>query len=217
MKREKAIILLSGGIDSATTLFLAKKQNFLPQALIFDYGQKHKKEIKFAKKIAGKAKIKYYLVKIDIPWSGSSLTDRSKKIPTRFSKKIPSTYVPGRNIVFLSYAISFAESIKAKAIFIGAHTQDYSGYPDCRPEFLKGFNRAVNLGIVNKGVNIHYPLIQKNKKEIIKLGLNLGVPFQYTWSCYQGGQSPCKKCDSCRFRIAAFSELGLIDPLLKNK
>lgn len=214
MKRKKAIVLLSGGIDSATTLWLAKKQKFLPKALIFDYGQRHKKEIEFAKKIAKRAKVPYQIAKIQLPWSESSLTNKTKKIPGKISKNIPSTYVPGRNIIFLSYAVSFAESIKAKSIFIGAHTQDYSGYPDCRKEFLKSFNQAINLGIANNKIKIHYPLIDKNKKDIIKLGLKLKVPFEHTWSCYQGKQLPCKKCDSCRFRINAFLELGLVDPLL---
>ncbi|MCF7916719.1 MAG: 7-cyano-7-deazaguanine synthase QueC [Candidatus Omnitrophica bacterium] len=217
MKPKKAIVLLSGGIDSATTLWLAKEENLLPKALIFNYGQRHQQEIDFAKRIAKQAKVSYEIVKIQIPWSQSSLTNRSKKIPKKFSKNIPSTYVPGRNIIFLSYAVSFAESIKAKSIFIGAHTQDYSGYPDCRKEFLKSFNQAINLGIANKKIKIHYPLINKDKKEIIKLGLKLKVPFEHTWSCYQGRKQPCKECDSCRFRINAFAELGLVDPLLTRK
>ncbi|MCF7873094.1 MAG: 7-cyano-7-deazaguanine synthase QueC [Candidatus Omnitrophica bacterium] len=217
MKKEKAIILLSGGLDSATTLFLAKQKNFSIKALIFDYGQKHKKEIKAAKKIAKIAKVGYRIVTVKIPWSKSSLTDTAKKVPEKFTGKIPSTYVPGRNIIFLSYAASFAEAIGARAIFIGAHTQDYSGYPDCRKNFLEKFNQAVNLGIAGKRIKLHYPLISKNKKEIIQLGLRLGVPFKYTWSCYNGSKYPCQRCDSCRFRINGFNQLGLTDPLLKNK
>ncbi|MCF7895331.1 MAG: 7-cyano-7-deazaguanine synthase QueC, partial [Candidatus Omnitrophica bacterium] len=149
-------------------------------------------------------------------WSKSSLTNKAKKVPESFSGKIPSTYVSGRNIIFLSYAASFAESIGAKAIFIGAHTQDYSGYPDCRKNFLEKFNQAINLGIVGKRIKLHYPLIDKNKKEIIQVGLKLGVPFKYTWSCYNGERYPCQKCDSCRFRINGFNQLGLKDPLLKS-
>ncbi|MCF7870269.1 MAG: 7-cyano-7-deazaguanine synthase QueC [Candidatus Omnitrophica bacterium] len=216
MKKEKAIILFSGGLDSATTLFLAKRRNFLIKALIFDYGQKHKKEIKAAVKIAEIAKVDYRVVAVKIPWSKSSLTNKAKKVPESFSGKIPSTYVSGRNIIFLSYAASFAESIGAKAIFIGAHTQDYSGYPDCRKNFLEKFNQAINLGIVGKRIKLHYPLIDKNKKEIIQVGLKLGVPFKYTWSCYNGERYPCQKCDSCRFRINGFNQLGLKDPLLKS-
>ncbi|MCF7873426.1 MAG: 7-cyano-7-deazaguanine synthase QueC [Candidatus Omnitrophica bacterium] len=217
MKKNKTIVLLSGGIDSATTLFLAKKQSLTVNALVFDYGQKHKKEIRFAKQIAKIAKVKYKIVRVRMPWSRSSLTDKAKKVPENFSDKIPSTYVPGRNIIFLSYAVSFAESIKADSIFIGAHTQDYSGYPDCRKVFLENFNQAINLGIAGKAIKFRYPLINKNKKEIIQLGLKLGVPFEYTWSCYNGRKQPCLKCESCRFRVNAFKQLGLKDPLLKNK
>jgi 7-cyano-7-deazaguanine synthase len=216
MKKEKAIILLSGGLDSVTTLFLAKQKNFLIKALIFDYGQKHKKEIKAAKKIAKIAKVGYRIVTVKIPWSKSSLTDKAKKVPEKFTGKIPSTYVPGRNIIFLSYAASFAETIGARAIFIGAHTQDYSGYPDCRKNFLEKFNQAVNLGIAGKRIKLYYPLISKSKKEIIQLGLRLGVPFKHTWSCYNGRKYPCQRCDSCRFRINGFNQLSLTDPLLKK-
>ncbi|MFO8052448.1 MAG: 7-cyano-7-deazaguanine synthase QueC [Candidatus Omnitrophota bacterium] len=216
MAKKKAIILLSGGLDSVTTLFLAKKQNFSVKALIFDYGQKHKKEIKSAEKIAKITGIDYRIATVKIPWSKSSLTSKAKKVPESFSGKVPSTYVSGRNIIFLSYAASFAETIGARAIFIGAHTQDYSGYPDCRKNFLEKFNQAVNLGIAGKKIKLHYPLIDKNKKEIIQLGLKLGVPFNYTWSCYNGRSYPCQKCDSCRFRINAFDQLGLKDPLLKG-
>jgi 7-cyano-7-deazaguanine synthase len=123
--------------------------------------------------------------------------------------------VAARNIVFLSYAFSLAESIGAKSIFIGAHIQDYSGYPDCRPEFLKAFEKAANIGMKRGDIKIAAPLINKSKAGIIKLGLKLGVPFEHTWSCYQGLRYPCQKCDSCRFRIKAFKELGLSDPLLR--
>ena len=214
----KGVILLSGGIDSTVVLYLAKKYGYKLYALIFDYGQRHKKEINCAKRIAQLNKIKYFLVKIDISWTKSSLT-RNIKIPLNRNlekKEIPSTYVSGRNIIFLSYAASLAESIKAKKIFIGAHIQDYSGYPDCREEFLASMERTLNLGLKEKGINIEAPLINKSKKEIIKLGRDLGVPFHLTWSCYKGGKLPCNRCDSCRFRINAFSQLGLVDPLLKR-
>ena len=120
-------------------------------------------------------------------------------------------------IVFLSYAFSLAESIGAKKIFIGAHIQDYSGYPDCHPEFFQGFQAAANSGLKHKGIEIIAPLLNKNKKEIVKMGLDLGVPFEYTWSCYQGGRFPCQACDSCRFRIQAFKALRVYDPLLKKR
>ncbi len=126
---------------------------------------------------------------------------------------IPATYVPGRNIIFLSFALSFAEAISAKAIFIGAHSQDYSGYPDCRPEFYQAFRKVslsgTKAGLQNKGIKIITPLIYKNKAQIIKMGNRLGVPFALTWSCYRGGKEPCGKCDSCYYRIKGFKETGI--------
>ncbi len=216
----KTVILLSGGIDSTTTLYLAKKYGYKLSALIFDYNQRHRKEISCAIKIAKLNKINYHVVKIFLPWTVSALTQKDIRVPFNrnlYSKNIPVTYVSGRNIIFLSYAASFAESINAKKIFIGAHIQDYSGYPDCRPEFLRAMEKAINLGISKKGIEIISPLIDKSKKDIIQLGLRLNVPFQYTWSCYMGGSYPCGKCDSCRFRIKAFQTLGLKDPLFKRK
>lgn len=213
----KAVILLSGGLDSATALYFAKKQGYRLTALIFSYHQRHKKEVESAKKIAALNKVAYHVIKISLGWTHSSLTDTKKGVPLNRNlaiHEIPSTYVAARNIVFLSYAFSLAESIGAKKVFIGAHIQDYSGYPDCRPQFLKAFEKAANAGMKQGDIKIEAPLINKSKKEIIQLGLKLGVPFQHTWSCYQGGSSPCKKCDSCRFRIKAFHQLGMEDPLL---
>jgi len=214
---KKAIILLSGGIDSTTTLYIAKRRyNLL--ALIFNYGQRHKKEIECAKKIASLNDVKFYIVKIDLSWVNSSLVNKKINVPldrNLDTPDIPNTYVPARNIIFLSYAFSLAESLSIKNIFIGAHTQDYSGYPDCRIEFLKKFNEAANLGLKSNDIKIIAPLIDKNKKEIIKIGLKLNVPFRYTWSCYNGFKKPCLRCDSCRFRINAFESLGLKDPLLE--
>ena len=215
---KKAVILLSGGIDSATTLYLAKKRGFKAFALIFDYGQRHKKEIFAAKKIAKKAKIPYKLVKLSFPWKGSSLLDKNVKLPTKRSlkeinKSIPSTYVPSRNIIFLSIAASFAESINASAIFIGAHTEDYSGYPDCRKSFFDAFKKAIKKGTkAGTKIKLYTPLIDKNKKEIIRLGRTLNVPFRFTWSCYNGLNKPCGVCDSCFFRKKAFKELNIKDP-----
>ena len=159
------------------------------------------------------------MIKINLSWTKSSLTQRKMKVPLNrdlTKKEIPSTYVSARNIIFLSYAASLAESKGAKRIFIGAHIQDYSGYPDCRPEFLLAMEKVLNLGLKEKGIKIDAPLIDKNKKEIIKLGKELDVPFHLTWSCYKGGKFPCGRCDSCRFRINAFHELGLVDPLLEK-
>lgn len=214
---KKGVILLSGGIDSATTLYFAKKKGYRLTALIFDYSQRHKKEIECAKKIARINKIKYYIEKINLSWAKSSLTNKKIKVPLSRNlnkKEIPPTYVSGRNIIFLSYAFSLAESIKADKIFIGAHIQDYSGYPDCRPEFIYAFQQAANYGLKKKGIKIVAPLIDKTKKDIIRLGVNFKVPFRYTWSCYKGAAAPCEKCDSCRFRIEAFNKLGLVDPIL---
>lgn len=216
MATKRAVILLSGGLDSATTLYYAKKQNYQLSALIFDYKQRHKKEIRCAKKIAVLNDIPYFMIKTNLSWAQSSLTCPRIKVPLGQKlnrKEIPATYVSGRNIIFLSYAFSLAESIGAQKIFIGAHVQDYSGYPDCRPEFIRAFESAANRGIKDKGIKIVAPLLHKTKKEIVKLGNVLGVPFQYTWSCYQGGKNPCLQCDSCRFRINAFRELGMKDPL----
>ena len=215
---KKAVILLSGGIDSATALYIAKEKGYRPLALIFDYNQRHKKEIGFAKRIAKKAKCPYKIVKLSFPWKGSSLVDRELPLPVnrsfrRIEKDIPSTYVPARNLIFLSIAASFAESIKAKAIFIGAHTEDYSGYPDCRKGFFDIFKKLIQKGTKDgKNIKLYTPLINKNKKEIIKRGSTLGVPFELTWSCYRGGSRPCGICDSCRFRARAFKGLGIKDP-----
>jgi 7-cyano-7-deazaguanine synthase len=216
---KKAIVLLSGGIDSATTLYLAKERGFKTLGLIFDYGQRHKKEIASAKKIAQKARSQYRVIRLPFSWKGSSLLDRNSGIPSGRSFKkiktgIPSTYVPGRNLVFLAVSVSLAEAIGAQAVFIGAHSEDYSGYPDCRKDFFDAFRKTVKKGIKNKdSVKIYTPLIGKRKRDIIKEGIRLGVPIGLTWSCYKGLPRPCGACDSCRFRMRGFRELKLKDPL----
>jgi len=217
----QAIVLLSGGLDSAVTLYLAKSRGFKCRCLIFDYGQRHRREIAFAKKIALSANCPYQVLKINLPWKGSALLDQ--KIPVPRNKKgrdlIPSTYVPARNIIFLSFALSFAEAKGVKAVFIGAHAQDYSGYPDCRPEFFgvlrKLVNCATKAGVEKKSVKVYTPLLNKRKSQIIRLGHKLKVPFEITWSCYSGGKYPCGSCDSCYFRARGFRQAGLKDPLLK--
>lgn len=213
----RGIVLLSGGIDSTVALYIAKKYGYELYALIFDYGQRHKKEIHSARKIAHLNRISYHVVEIRLPWSASSLTQKDVRIPTQrniSSKEVPSTYVSGRNLIFLSFALSCAESLRAKNIFIGAHTQDYSRYPDCRPEFLSSFEHTARYAVQDKGIKIIAPLGDKSKKETIEIGLKLGVPFHLTWSCYKGGAKPCGQCDSCRFRIRAFAQLNMVDPLL---
>ena len=213
--KKKTVVLLSGGIDSSTALYIAKKNGYKCNCLIFDYGQRHSREIKSAVRIAKKAGCPHKVLKISLPWKGSSLLDNKIKLPERRRKKaIPSTYVPARNTILLVFALSFAESINASRIFIGAHIEDYSGYPDCRPEFFKAFNKVKNLGTkFGKKIKIVIPLIYKTKAEIIKIGRRLMVPYHLTWSCYKGGKIPCGKCDSCYYRLKGFSEAGMDDPL----
>lgn len=224
MRDEKAVVLLSGGIDSATTLYSAKKAGFKCFCLIFDYGQRHKREIESARQIAQIADCKWKIVKVNLPWKGSALLDKNIIIPKRTNEqtnkrtnKIPSTYVPGRNIIFLSFALSYAETIRACAIFIGAHSLDYSGYPDCRPEFYRAFSKVIScgtkVGVEKRRIEIKTPLIHKTKTQIIKLGFRLGVPFELTWSCYRGQKKPCGECDSCYFRTEGFRGAGIEDPL----
>lgn len=222
---KKAVVLLSGGMDSATTLYWAKKNGYKPYCLIFDYGQRHKRELESAKAVAKSAGCAYTILKISLPWKGSVLLDKKQKLSKdrnlfKTSKEIPPTYVPARNIIFLSFALSCAETLGADSIFIGANAIDFSGYPDCRPEFYRAFSKVISTGtkagIENKRIKIEIPLIRKSKAEIITLGSCLGVPFESTWSCYYGGKRPCGKCDSCYFRAKGFKEAKIADPILKN-
>ncbi len=211
----KAIVLHSGGIDSTTTLAYALSKGYEVIALSFDYSQKHKKELQAAKKIANYYKVKHIIVKLYYPKEFSALTDNTKHIPQRtisdilLEKEIPATYVPARNIIFLSYAVAYCEFYNISDIFIGANVIDYSGYPDCKPQFLKKFELAINQGTKLKNYKIHYPLINKSKCEIIKLGMKLRAPYELTWSCYKGGKKPCQRCDACKLREKGFREAGL--------
>ncbi|MFC1804400.1 7-cyano-7-deazaguanine synthase QueC [Candidatus Omnitrophota bacterium] len=218
---KKAVVLLSGGLDSAVTLFLAKQRRFKPTCLIFDYGQRHRREINAAKSIAEKARCPWKLIRIKLPWKGSALLDCKISIArkSRGGSGIPSTYVPARNIIFLSFALSLAETIAARAVFIGAHSLDYSGYPDCRPEFFRAYSSMIRSGTKSgaegQGIRICTPLIKSTKAGIIRKGKRLKVPFHLTWSCYQGGKKPCGECDSCYYRDKGFRGAGFKDPLLK--
>lgn len=221
---KKAVILLSGGLDSATVLYYARSRGFKCYCIIFDYCQRHKREIASARAVAKKCGCRYQVVKIALPWKGSSLLD--KRIPVLakcppIAKGIPGTYVPGRNIIFLSLALSYAETIKAQSVFIGANAIDYSGYPDCRPEFYQAYIKAVNIGTKagcrGKRFKILTPLINLTKSRIIQKGIKLGVPYELTWSCYLGGKNPCGLCDSCCFRDKGFKGAGVNDPLLTRE
>ncbi len=219
---KKAVVLFSGGLDSTTLLYDARSKGYEVYALVFDYGQRHCKEIAIARRIAKAAKIPVKVVKISMPWKGSSLLDKKLKIPQEGVQKgvIPSTYVPARNIIFLSFAASYAEAIGAKAIFIGVNAIDYSGYPDCRGDFLSAFSKmlkkGLKTGVQGQGISIQTPLLHLDKAGIIRLGVTLKVPYEKTWSCYQGQKKPCTVCDSCVLRQKGFKEAGVLDPLNKN-
>lgn len=204
----KAVILLSGGLDSTTTLYYAKSKGYKCYALIFDYGQRHKRELRSAVAVAKRAKVPYQILKIKLPWKGSALLDKKIKVPVRNKiKGIPSTYVPARNTIFLSFAVSYAEAIGAGVIFIGANAIDFSGYPDCRPDFYKAFQKVIQKGTKKKKIKVLTPLIRMTKAQIIKLGMKLKAPLDITWSCYKGGKKPCGICDSCKLREKGFSQL----------
>src|SRR5262245_39455147 len=216
---KKAVVLLSGGLDSTTILYYAKAKGFEPYCLIFDYGQRHHKEIARAKAIARQAGCSFQEVKFALGWQGSSLLDKSMKLPSRKkidAKGIPSTYVPARNIIFLSFAVSFAETIGAQHVFIGANAIDYSGYPDCRPKFFKAYEKVIQAGmksgVEGRSIRIVAPLLHMTKAQIVRLGMRLKVPYNKTWSCYKGGAKPCGVCESCRLRQKGFEEAGFKDP-----
>ncbi len=213
---KRAIILLSGGLDSSTTLYDALHKGYACHCLIFDYGQRHRKEINCAIRVAKAARCPYEMVRITLPWKGSALLDKKVKMPQGRrldAKGIPATYVPARNIIFLSFAASFAEAIGAQTIFIGANAVDYSGYPDCRPKFFKAYAEVLAQGlktsIEGQTIKVQTPLIHLSKAQIVRLAVKLNVPIGLTWSCYQGGAKPCGVCDSCRLRDKGFVDAGV--------
>jgi 7-cyano-7-deazaguanine synthase len=223
---KKAVILLSGGIDSTTAAAIAKRQGFALHALSFRYGQRHERELQAAERVAVFLQMKSHLtIEFDLrAIGGSALTDRipvpKKRSQREIAQGIPVTYVPARNTIFLSFALAVAETIDARDIFFGANQLDYSGYPDCREEYIHAFERMANLAtkmaVEGRGqIKIHTPLIQMKKAEIIKTGHELGIDFALTWSCYdpQPRGRACGLCDSCQIRLKGFAEARLVDPI----
>ncbi len=219
-----SVVLLSGGMDSATCLALAARDDPPVHALTILYGQRHAREVAAARALAARYRVASHTV-LRLPLGSllaSSLTDRRRPIPRGRSRPrgaIPSTYVPARNTVLLAIALGLAESRRAGAIYLGVNAVDYSGYPDCRPEFLRAFTRLARLatraGVEGPGApRIVAPLLRWSKAEIVRRGERLGVPWALTWSCYVGGRRPCGRCDSCRLRAQGFAEAGVADPTL---
>ena len=219
-ENKKAVVLVSGGLDSATVLASARAQGYQCYALSFDYGQRHRAELAAAERLAqflGAAEHRIVSMNLDTI-GGSSLTDSALEVPTESSAGIPNTYVPARNTVFLSIALGYAEVIDASAIFIGVNAIDYSGYPDCRPEYIAAFQNMADLatkrGVEGDPISIITPLIDLTKAETIRLGIKLGLDYALTVSCYQADEDgkACGLCDSCRIRKAGFIDAGVPDP-----
>ena len=221
----KAVVLLSGGIDSATTLAIAKRDGFEPCAMSFRYGQRHARELESARLVCeSMGVVRRIEVEIDLrKIGGSALTDTIEvpkgRSETDIASGIPVTYVPARNTIFLSYALGWAEVLGANDIYIGVNAVDYSGYPDCRPEFIEAFETLANLatksGVEGSRITIHTPLISMTKGEIIRTGTGLGVDYSLTSSCYDPSQEgyACGRCDSCTLRLKGFAEAGIDDPI----
>ena len=224
---KKAVCLISGGLDSCVTTYIAKEKGYEIYGLTFNYGQRHNKEINCSKEIVKSVKAKEHVI-IDIDLhkiGGSSLLDKSLKMEQNqkikeIGKIIPSTYVPARNSIFLSIGLAYAEVIDSKAVFIGATSTDYSGYPDCRPEYFKAFQKMADLAtkksIEGDSIKIITPLLYLSKHEIIKKGQSLKAPFEKTWSCYKGEKKACGSCDSCILRLKGFKKAGIKDPIMYN-
>jgi 7-cyano-7-deazaguanine synthase len=218
--QKKAIILLSGGLDSITILAYAKRQGFACYAMSFDYGQRHNAELIAASQIARDYQVEAHkTIKLGLgSLGGSALTDSHIAVPDAYHEGIPVTYVPARNTIFLSFALAWAEVLNLRDIFIGVNAVDYSGYPDCRPEFIKAFQQLANLatkaGVEGETITIHTPLIALSKAGIIQQGMALGVNYEQTVSCYSADEQgrACRVCDACRLRAAGFHEAGIKDP-----
>ena len=217
---DKAVVLVSGGLDSSTVLALALQQGYRCYTLSFDYGQRHRSELEAAKRVSELMKVEEHkIVRLDLGTiGGSALTDTTIDVPEQETAGIPVTYVPARNTVFLSIALGWAEVLEADTIFLGVNAVDYSGYPDCRPEYISSFETMANLatraGVEGKKLSIQAPLIDMTKGEIVSAGASLGVDYSQTVSCYQASIEglACGKCDSCRLRIEGFSQAGISDP-----
>lgn len=220
MTTKKAVVLLSGGLDSATVLAMARAEGFECYALGFDYGQRSSAELAAARRVAADQQArKHKVVQLDLgAIGGSALTDDSIDVPEEETGGIPVTYVPARNTVFLSIALGWAEVLGAQDIFVGVNAVDYSGYPDCRPEYIEAFEKMANLatraGVEGRGLNVRAPLMEMSKADIVRRGTELGVDYSLTVSCYQAQPdgAACGRCDSCRLRAAGFTEAGLADP-----
>ncbi|MGD9661614.1 MAG: 7-cyano-7-deazaguanine synthase QueC [Porticoccaceae bacterium] len=219
-QNKKAVVLVSGGLDSATVLAIARNAGFDCYTLSFDYGQRHRSELEASNRVSEALGAKEHkTLVIDLrAIGGSALTDDSIDVPEEETSGIPITYVPARNTVFLSIALGWAEVLQAADIFIGVNAVDYSGYPDCRPEFIKAFevmaNLATKAGVEGGQLRVHAPLVKMTKAEIIKQGISLGVDYGLTVSCYQANRigEGCGRCDSCRLRKQGFAQAGVVDP-----
>ena len=220
--KSKAVILLSGGLDSVTTLAIAQSQGYECHALSFDYGQRHRAELDAVERLLKQFdNVTHKVIHLDLDQvGGSALTDMDIDVPTLPSSGIPITYVPARNTIFLSLALGWAEVLSADAIFIGVNAVDYSGYPDCRPEYIEAFQRLANLatkqGVEGKTIKLETPLIHLSKAEIIQKGIELGIDYSLTVSCYAADSAgrACGECDSCRLRAAGFENAGVSDPTI---
>jgi 7-cyano-7-deazaguanine synthase len=215
----KAIVLLSGGLDSTVCTALVARDHDAVLALSFDYGQRHRTELDRAAVISRHYGAEQLIVSIDASqWGGSALTDPAIAIPEAGAEGIPATYVPARNLIFLSVAMGVAEARAADAVVIGVNALDYSGYPDCRPEFVDSFRAtaalALKRGVEGRPIAIDTPLIDRTKADIVRLGVKLGAPLHLSWSCYREGPSPCGECDACHLRAKGFAQAGVTDPAL---
>jgi len=209
-----SLVILSGGLDSTVCMAVADSPAV---ALTFDYGQRHWNEIDHAAGVAGFYRVEHLVVRLDLTgWGGSALTDDTIDVPPVGTPGIPATYVPARNLIFLSVAMGVAEARDLDAVYLGVNALDYSGYPDCRPEFVSSFvdtaALALKRGVEGRPVEVRTPLIDLSKADIVRLGVERGAPLHLTWSCYRGGTVPCGECDSCALRAKGFAEAGVDDP-----